>query len=178
MWLECRCWKLAGGWGEVWGGVHWGPSFSLCCSGLFTMFLGLGSFLDGLVCQIVLLRIGQKLLNDNYSFGTHGIQQIPRGRRGPSLEPYGLQPGRQTTNSKLSQKVNSLRTGMKKMCSYSKERNLTTKFSRDRVSLPSFPPSFSPLPVAIFTSQISLEMSCPQMTNILVLLKNGYCHIF
>lgn len=37
-----------------------------------------------------------------------------RGRGGPLLEPHRLQPGRQTTNSQLSQQVSSLRTGKEK----------------------------------------------------------------
>lgn len=60
------------------GDVCIGGLFSPHFPDPFTMFLGLGIFLDGLVCQIVLLRIGPKLLNNNYAFGTHVIQQIPR----------------------------------------------------------------------------------------------------
>lgn len=43
--------------------------------GPFTMRLGLGILSDGLVCQIVMLGIDQKLLNSDYAFGTDGIQQ-------------------------------------------------------------------------------------------------------
>lgn len=48
---------------------------SLCgLRGPLTMLLGLGILLDGLVCQVVLLRIDQKLLNGDYAFGIDAIQ--------------------------------------------------------------------------------------------------------
>lgn len=61
--------------GEAWGHVCLVPPLSLCCSEALHRASRFGNFfLHGLVCQIVSLGIGQKLLNNDYAFGGDDIQ--------------------------------------------------------------------------------------------------------
>lgn len=53
--------------------MHTFGASSLLHGGTFTVLLDLRLLLDGQVGQLVLLSIGQKLLNSDYTYGNDGI---------------------------------------------------------------------------------------------------------
>lgn len=93
VWWTCRSM------GELWGCMHLVPPLSAAQRPLH-MHPGLGILCDGQVCQIILLRIGQRLVKNDYAYGTGGIQWIQRevGRRGLSPEPHRFQLRRPATS--------------------------------------------------------------------------------